>query len=99
MAVLTLCPFRFGATQAPQIYKIVAAGDVSGISASAFYFDAFGYLITPVYGYLEGFPFSTYGESFPIGIQNFVLVLLFWVRAFFDDRSIACPEHIQRGAA
>ena len=54
----------------PQIYRIISSQDVKGIVAASFYFDALGYIITPIYGYLQGFPISAYGETFPILAQK-----------------------------
>jgi mannose-P-dolichol utilization defect protein 1 len=60
----------------PQIIKIQANKSVAGISMSMYLLETVGFLISSSYGYVNQFPFSTYGESLIILIQNYVVVYL-----------------------
>ena len=62
----------------PQILKICAAKDVTGLSLTSFYLDVLIFESNTVYNYLMGYPISTWGENIVILIQNLVLVLLIW---------------------
>jgi len=60
----------------PQIINILVAGSVEGISTMAYLMESASYVIFFVYNYRNGFPFSTYGESLFIYIQNLLIILL-----------------------
>uniref|UniRef100_M4C487 Solute carrier family 66 member 3 n=1 Tax=Hyaloperonospora arabidopsidis (strain Emoy2) TaxID=559515 RepID=M4C487_HYAAE len=62
----------------PQILKILAAKDVTGLTPSAFYMEVVLYLSSTIYNLLRGYPISTWGENLVILAQNIVLVLLLW---------------------
>merc|ERR1711871_1390874 len=62
----------------PQIKKIVSAGSVTGLAPLTFYCDVLIFSISSGYSYLQGQPFSTYGEELVILAQNIVLVFLLW---------------------
>jgi len=60
----------------PQIINILLAGSAEGISTMAYLMESTSYVIFFVYNYRNGFPFSTYGESLFIYIQNLLILLL-----------------------
>merc|ERR1719245_1791803 len=60
----------------PQIINILVAGSVEGISTMAYIMESASYFIFFVYNYRNDFPFSTYGESLFIYIQNLLIILL-----------------------
>lgn len=62
----------------PQILKIIAAKDVTGLTSSAFYMEVVLYLSSTIYNLLRGYPLTTWGENLVILAQNIVLVLLLW---------------------
>ena len=62
----------------PQILKILAAKDVTGLTPSAFYMEVVLYLSSTIYNLLRGYPLSTWGENLVILAQNIALVLLLW---------------------
>jgi mannose-P-dolichol utilization defect 1 len=62
----------------PQILKIVSAGSVQGLSLLAILLETYCYMILLAFSFIQGFPFSTYGESFLLTLQNaFIIYLLF----------------------
>ena len=63
----------------PQILKILAAKDVTGLTPSAFYMEAVLYLSSTIYNLLRGYPLATWGENLVILAQNIFLVLLLWM--------------------
>ncbi|CAH0485962.1 unnamed protein product [Peronospora farinosa] len=63
----------------PQILKILAAKDVTGLTPSAFYMEAVLYLSSTIYNLLRGYPLTTWGENLVILAQNILLVLLLWM--------------------
>ncbi|KAG9412104.1 Mannose-P-dolichol utilization defect 1 protein [Aphanomyces cochlioides] len=62
----------------PQILKIVAAGNVAGLSPSSFYLEVVTFLASVIYNVIRGYPISTWGESAVILVQNVLLVVLLW---------------------
>jgi len=60
----------------PQIINILVAGSVEGISTMAYLMESASYVIYFVYNYRQGYPYSTYGESLFIYIQNLIIILL-----------------------
>ena len=72
-----------GIMKLPQIIKIVANRDVTGLNAMSFYMECAAFLPSIVYNYLYGYPISTYGENVIILIQNYFLVFLFWMYFLF----------------
>eukprot|EP00002_Diphylleia_rotans_P036042 TRINITY_DN790_c0_g1_i2.p1 TRINITY_DN790_c0_g1~~TRINITY_DN790_c0_g1_i2.p1 ORF type:complete len:252 (-),score=52.54 TRINITY_DN790_c0_g1_i2:298-1053(-) len=61
----------------PQIANIWRSQSVTGLNLSMFTLELFGYLLSFTYAYHRNFPFSTYGESVSIFVQNAVILLLF----------------------
>jgi len=64
--------------QVPQILKIINAKSVAGLSLASFWLQVVGFTITLAYNYNLAFPFSTYGESLFILIQDVFLVVLLY---------------------
>lgn len=62
----------------PQIIKIMSAKSVEGLSPASFYMEVLAFTFTIVYNYILKYPFSSYGESVVINIQNIFLVFLLW---------------------
>jgi mannose-P-dolichol utilization defect 1 len=60
----------------PQLLKLVNAGSGSGLSVSGYILETIGYIITLAYNVRLRFPFSTYGETAFISVQNVLIVLL-----------------------
>jgi mannose-P-dolichol utilization defect 1 len=68
-----------GVLKVPQIIKIIKAGSVEGISKSMFYFETLTLLHAASYSISQNIPFSVYGETLIILVQNVVIILMFWV--------------------
>ena len=60
----------------PQILKLLNSQSASGISFSSYALETISFLITLIYNARLGFPFSTYGETAMIAIQNVAICLL-----------------------
>mmetsp|Transcript_40519 Transcript_40519/g.39037 ORF Transcript_40519/g.39037 Transcript_40519/m.39037 type:complete len:117 (-) Transcript_40519:442-792(-) len=62
----------------PQIIKIAMSQSVEGISKFLFYIEVFMYLHTSAYSFHKGVHFSVYGENAVIGLQNLIIIYLYW---------------------
>ena len=60
----------------PQILKIINSGSGEGVSVASYILETASFLITLGYNVRSGFPFSTYGETVFIAIQNVFITLL-----------------------
>ncbi|RUS20450.1 hypothetical protein BC937DRAFT_95181 [Endogone sp. FLAS-F59071] len=60
----------------PQILTIVATSSAEGLSLAAYYLESLSSAITFAYNYRQGNPFSTYGESLFLTLQNVIITLL-----------------------
>lgn len=60
----------------PQIIKLVNSKSASGISFLSYVLETSSYLISLAYNFRQGFPFSTYGETSLIMVQNVVITVL-----------------------
>ncbi|KAF9735261.1 hypothetical protein PMIN06_000655 [Paraphaeosphaeria minitans] len=60
----------------PQLLKILNAQSAEGISFLAYLLESGSYLISLAYNVRHGFPFSTYGETALILVQNVVIASL-----------------------
>ena len=69
------------ALKLPQIYNMYSTKNVVGLSPSSFYTDVAALIITVVYNVLQGNPFTSFGESFVIMMQNLILVFLLWAHS------------------
>lgn len=60
----------------PQLLKLVNAKSGEGLSVAGYVLETIGYIITLAYNVRSEFPFSTYGETAFISIQNILIILL-----------------------
>ena len=60
----------------PQILKLVSSGKATGISSLGYALETASYVIGLAYSVRRGFPFSTYGETAFIAVQNIVIAVL-----------------------
>jgi len=63
----------------PQILQIMKAKSVEGISFMMYYLEVAVYTITVAYSFNKQFPFSAYGDSVFVLIQDFVIVYLLFM--------------------
>lgn len=63
----------------PQIINIIQSKSVEGLSSYALYSDVPLVLTSIMYNILQDNPFTSYGESIAILLQNFGIVVLFWI--------------------
>jgi mannose-P-dolichol utilization defect protein 1 len=71
----------------PQIAKILKNKSVEGISKYMFYTEILMLMHSSGYSIQAAIPFSVYGESLIILVQNFLIVLMFW--AFSKEIGVA----------
>lgn len=57
----------------PQILKIISAQSAEGISFLGYLLETSSYLVTLVYSARQGFPFTAYGETALIAVQDLVI--------------------------
>ena len=62
----------------PQILKIQSGGSVVGLSLATFLLEAFCCCVNVAYNHKLEFPFSTWGESFFIGLQLIIMLAQFF---------------------
>lgn len=60
----------------PQLLKLLNSQSAAGISFLSYALETLSYLVTLVYNIRNGFPFSTYGETALIAIQNVAIAVL-----------------------
>lgn len=60
----------------PQLLKLISSKSSSGISFLSYLLETSAYLISLAYNYRSEFPFSTYGETALIMVQNVVIAVL-----------------------
>ena len=60
----------------PQILKLVGSKSAEGLSFVSFALETLGYMISLAYGFRMNFPFTTFGETALIGIQNIIVCVL-----------------------
>ncbi|PQE30119.1 Mannose-P-dolichol utilization defect 1 protein [Rutstroemia sp. NJR-2017a WRK4] len=60
----------------PQILKLISSKSASGVSFLSYLLETSAYLISLAYNYRSQFPFSTYGETALIMVQNVVIAVL-----------------------
>ncbi|KAL2040262.1 hypothetical protein N7G274_007165 [Stereocaulon virgatum] len=60
----------------PQILKLLSSQSAAGISFLSYALETSSFLTTLAYSARNGFPFSTYGETAMIAVQNIVICLL-----------------------
>ena len=62
----------------PQIIKILSNGSVEGISSTGYYIETVIFMQTAGLSIAQNIPFSVYGETLIILVQNFVIILMIW---------------------
>jgi mannose-P-dolichol utilization defect 1 len=60
----------------PQIIKLVRSQSAEGLSITSYVLETVSYLVTLAYNIRSGFPFSTYGETSFILVQNVIIAVL-----------------------
>ncbi|KZF26209.1 mannose-P-dolichol utilization defect 1 protein [Xylona heveae TC161] len=60
----------------PQIIKLVASESAAGLSLPSILLETASYLISLAYNVRHGFPFSTYGETALLSVQDIVIAAL-----------------------
>jgi mannose-P-dolichol utilization defect protein 1 len=60
----------------PQILKLLSSGSAQGVSFHSYALETASYTISLAYNVRQGFPFSTYGETALIAMQNVVIAVL-----------------------
>ncbi|KAG5370289.1 Mannose-P-dolichol utilization defect 1 protein [Yarrowia sp. C11] len=60
----------------PQIFSLLASQSADGLSFASIYLEIVAQLISLAYNFRNGFPFSTFGETALIVIQNVVIAAL-----------------------
>jgi mannose-P-dolichol utilization defect 1 len=60
----------------PQIIKLVRSQSASGVSFLSYLLETSSYLISLAYNFRNGFPFSTYGETALVMVQNTIIAVL-----------------------
>jgi mannose-P-dolichol utilization defect protein 1 len=60
----------------PQLLKLINASSGAGLSVTGYIFETIGYIMTLAYNVRLRFPFSTYGETAFISVQNVLILLL-----------------------
>ncbi|KAI9227330.1 MAG: hypothetical protein DHS80DRAFT_17346 [Piptocephalis tieghemiana] len=65
----------------PQIIKIVQASSTRGLSQASYLMETAGSFVVLAYNVRNGFPFSTYGETIFITVQNLIVLALMYTYA------------------
>lgn len=76
----------------PQIMKMISSQSVEGISPFGYILETLSYVITIAYSFRSQFPFSTFGETVFITIQNVTVTALLFLysgRGFYSAVFIA----------
>ena len=60
----------------PQILKLLNSQSASGVSFLSYFLETAAFIVTLSYSARNGFPFSTYGETALIAVQNLAICLL-----------------------
>lgn len=63
----------------PQLLKLVSSQSATGLSFSSYVLETLSFLITLAYSVRSGFPFSTFGETALIAVQDVVIAALILV--------------------
>ncbi|OMJ27328.1 Mannose-P-dolichol utilization defect 1 protein [Smittium culicis] len=59
----------------PQIYKIISSKSARGLSLASFLLETMANFVNIAYSIRQNFPFTTFGESVFIGIQNYFIAI------------------------
>lgn len=78
-----------GLIKLPQIYNVLAAGSVAGLSMTSFHIDVFGYTYNLAAHYRAGYPISTYGDFVVLMLQNYILLYMCYIYTSKPYRGVA----------
>ena len=67
-----------GILKVPQIINILKSGSTAGLSPFSNYVETVSFMQTCAFSIAHNVPFSVYGETLIITVQNIVIVLLIW---------------------
>ena len=67
------------AVKLPQLISIVKNKSTAGIDPTSAYLEPVGYIAAALYNYLQGNPFTTYGENLAVGVQSLLTVVCMWL--------------------
>ena len=67
-----------GILKVPQILKIVGNASVEGLAPISTYIETMIFMQTAGQAITQGIPFTVYGESLIIMVQNFIIIQLIW---------------------
>ncbi|KAI3435809.1 hypothetical protein D9Q98_001867 [Chlorella vulgaris] len=70
----------------PQLLNVLRAGSAAGLSPLSCELETLGLVIAVTYGFLMGLPFSAFGETVALLVQNNLLLVLIY---FYQRRSLA----------
>ena len=74
----------------PQIMKMLNAGSAQGVSASSYYFESIVFLHTLTYSRHLDLPFSVYGETISILVQQAIVISLI----YHYDKNVSLSEKV-----
>ncbi|KAH8551509.1 hypothetical protein BGW37DRAFT_493928 [Umbelopsis sp. PMI_123] len=60
----------------PQIITILSSRSAQGLSLASYYLETFSCAISLAYNFRQGNPFSTFGETFFLTVQNVIITLM-----------------------
>jgi mannose-P-dolichol utilization defect protein 1 len=80
----------------PIMINIMNSQSAAGISRGSLYGEAVVYANAAVYGFLEGHPFTAYGENGALLTQNIVIILMAWQ---FSTTKVTFQEQIMVAVA
>ncbi|KAK8792753.1 hypothetical protein WA158_004917 [Blastocystis sp. Blastoise] len=63
----------------PQIVKILSSHSVMGLSLDSFFFEVASNIPSVIFNVVMKYPFSVFGESIIILVQNVILVILYYI--------------------
>lgn len=78
-----------GLIKLPQIYNVISAGSVAGLSTTSFLVDTFGYTYNLAAHYRQRYPLSTYGDFVVLMAQNYLLLYLCYAYRGRSARGLA----------
>lgn len=81
----------------PQLLKLLNSKSSAGVSFLSYLLETSAYLITLAYNFRSGFPFSTFGETALIAIQNVIIAVM--VLNFTPGKSGVWPAMFVAGLA
>lgn len=74
--------------KAPTLLNILQSKSVAGLPKSSIYGETIIAANATLYGFVEGFPFTAYGENAAIAIQCAMVMVLMWQYSFSERRQL-----------